>query len=242
LNQSEISTALVLAAGRGSRLGPMGILRPKGLVEVAGVSLIDRSISCLRSSGVSTIHLVAGHRIEDYIFHFRGERGVYITKNADYETTGSFESLVRGLKKLSGPVFILESDIIYEPRALRELSSSSAKDVILTSGETLSSDEVWVSVDSNNRVLKISKTLPGLPEFEKREFVGISKISDSLRTGLINLYENDPDYWRNQEYEVAIEKMAELSEVYAHRCEDLIWGEVDTLEQLDRVTRLFTNK
>ena len=53
--------AIILSAGQGSRLSPLTIDRPKCLVEIDGLSLLDRQISVLRSCGVEEIILVGGY-------------------------------------------------------------------------------------------------------------------------------------------------------------------------------------
>jgi L-glutamine-phosphate cytidylyltransferase len=56
--------ALILAAGRGSRLGHLGADRPKCLVKLAGKPLIERQIAALRRGGVDEIGIVRGYRAE----------------------------------------------------------------------------------------------------------------------------------------------------------------------------------
>ncbi|PYK48280.1 MAG: nucleotidyl transferase, partial [Verrucomicrobia bacterium] len=56
--------ALILAAGRGSRMGDLGDDRPKCLIELQGRPLIERQITALRRSGVEEIGVVRGYRAE----------------------------------------------------------------------------------------------------------------------------------------------------------------------------------
>jgi len=56
--------AVILAAGRGSRLGQLGEDRPKCLVELEGKPLIERQIAALRRGGVDEIGVVRGYRAE----------------------------------------------------------------------------------------------------------------------------------------------------------------------------------
>lgn len=53
--------AVILAAGRGSRMGALAVDRPKCLVELAHKPLIRRQIAALRSGGVPTIGIVRGY-------------------------------------------------------------------------------------------------------------------------------------------------------------------------------------
>ena len=54
--------AVILAAGRGSRLGHLGSDRPKCLVQLEGRPLIERQIAALRRGGADEIAVVRGYR------------------------------------------------------------------------------------------------------------------------------------------------------------------------------------
>jgi choline kinase len=55
---------VILAAGRGSRMGSVGDDRPKCLVELEGRPLLDRQIAALRRGGANEIGIVRGYRAE----------------------------------------------------------------------------------------------------------------------------------------------------------------------------------
>jgi len=54
--------ALVLAGGRGVNMAPFSATRPNPMIPVAGVYLIDHTLSLLREAGVNLVNLVVGHR------------------------------------------------------------------------------------------------------------------------------------------------------------------------------------
>jgi len=56
--------ALILAAGRGSRMGQLGDERPKCLVEFDGKPLIARQLAALRGGGAQAVGVVRGYRAE----------------------------------------------------------------------------------------------------------------------------------------------------------------------------------
>ena len=67
-------SALILAAGRGIRMGPRGQLRPKGLLEIDGVPLVARSINLLRARGIPRIRIVTGHLDDSTAITLAGSR------------------------------------------------------------------------------------------------------------------------------------------------------------------------
>ena len=58
--------AIILAAGRGKRLGKRAAGRPKSLLEFGGKSLLERHIDILRANHVTHITLVIGYQPNGY--------------------------------------------------------------------------------------------------------------------------------------------------------------------------------
>ena len=54
-NQINIKSAMVLAAGLGTRMRPLTLTTPKPLVEIAGRCLLDRALDSLKNAGVETV-------------------------------------------------------------------------------------------------------------------------------------------------------------------------------------------
>jgi len=61
-----IETAVILAAGKGTRFGEMTILRPKGFIPVNGTPMVIRSIHQLIESGIKRIVIGTGYHKEQY--------------------------------------------------------------------------------------------------------------------------------------------------------------------------------
>lgn len=73
-----IDQAILLAAGRGSRLLPMTATRPKCLVEIGGRSLIAHQIAALAGAGVRRVTVVTGYRHEQVAEALSGPQPVEI--------------------------------------------------------------------------------------------------------------------------------------------------------------------
>jgi len=80
---SEITTAVLLAAGRGKRLGALTADMPKPLLDIAGAPLISHIVDALASGGLTHFIVVAGYRsaqIEEWAKTYRRENsGIDIT-------------------------------------------------------------------------------------------------------------------------------------------------------------------
>src|SRR5262245_30416032 len=110
-----ITTAMILAAGRGKRMGPLTDTIPKPLIEVGGRSLLDRSMDRLTAHGVSNIVVnvhYLGHQIADRL---KG-RACIVPEKQLLETGGSVKNALPLLG--SGPFFVLNGDGLWRDGAL----------------------------------------------------------------------------------------------------------------------------
>lgn len=112
--------AVILAAGRGSRLGHLGEDRPKCLVELEGKPLIERQIAALRRGGVEEIGVVRGYRAEMIDFP-----GLSWFANERWAETNMVISLAAAAPWLrAGPVIVSYGDIFYRSELVRGLAGA----------------------------------------------------------------------------------------------------------------------
>jgi L-glutamine-phosphate cytidylyltransferase len=111
---------LILAAGRGSRMGVLTEDRPKCLTPLGGRTLLARQIASLRKGGCDEIGIVTGYRAAlvapaaDRTFH-----------NARWEETNMVASLLVARAWLQQePVIVSYSDIFYAPETVADLAAA----------------------------------------------------------------------------------------------------------------------
>jgi choline kinase len=118
--------AVILAAGRGSRMGHLGDDRPKCLVELEGQSLIARQIAALRRGGVDEIGVVRGYRAETIDFP-----GLSYFANERWAETNMVMSLAAAAAWLrAGPVIVSYADIFYRGELVRGLTAAPGQLVV----------------------------------------------------------------------------------------------------------------
>jgi choline kinase len=118
--------AVILAAGRGSRLGHLGDDRPKCLVQLEGKPLIERQIAALRRGGMAEIGVVRGYRPEMIDFP-----GLSYFANERWAETNMVMSLAAAAPWLrSGPVIVSYGDIFYRSELVRGLAAAPGQLVI----------------------------------------------------------------------------------------------------------------
>ena len=235
---SGVATAVVLAAGMGTRLEPGGTRVPKGFVTVGGRTLIERSLDLLEARGVRRVVIVTGHRAEAYE-ELRARRpGLVVTvSNPLYATSGSMVSLACARELLDGPFLLLESDILFEARALDVLLEDPGRpedDLLLVSGITGADDAVLVEARAG-RLRAMSKDRAELGPEVLGELVGITRVTPELLAGMLAHLEARRATTLHVAYETdALVAAARARPVRCVLVPDLAWAEVDHAQHLAR--------
>ena len=115
--------AIILAAGFGMRMVPINTETPKGLLEIKGERLIERTIRQLHEVGITEIYVVVGFMKEQYEYLI-DEYGVDLIVAPDYATKNNLHSLKTAADHLSNS-YIIPCDIWFEknPYSRNELYS-----------------------------------------------------------------------------------------------------------------------
>lgn len=113
--------AIILAAGRGSRMGHMTAEQPKCLTQLAGQTLLEWQMAALRAAGVEEIGIVRGYHKEllpDSLHPFDNER---------WQETNMVVSLQCASEWLrNSPCIVSYSDIVFAPEPIRLLMALPA--------------------------------------------------------------------------------------------------------------------
>ena len=121
LKNEQVRTALLLAAGTGSRLSPLTDTSPKCLVSVNEISILERLMHSLQLHNFKRLVIVVGHEA-DCIRNFLGTHAggmeiEYITSPL-YNSTNNIYSLWLARKMIDEPFLLIESDLVFDPRML----------------------------------------------------------------------------------------------------------------------------
>jgi choline kinase len=175
-------TAIILAAGKGTRLRPLTNDMPKCMVPIGGKSLLKRQLDLLTQVGIEKIIVVTGY-LEEKISDPR------ITKvhNAEYDTTNMVYSLLCAEEYLEGDVIVAYGDIVYSEQALQKLLQSN-KDMVIASDEKwlsywqkrcedpLSDAETFVKGPDNH--VELLGQAPSSVDDIEGQFIGLMKFSE----------------------------------------------------------------
>lgn len=142
--------AIILAAGMGTRLRPLTNDKPKCLVEVNGVPMVERQIQFLKEKGVNDITLISGYKAEalDYL---KEKYGVDIVFNDRFETCNNINSLYI-IRDRFHDTYVLEGDVYMDKNVL----SSDVSQSTYFAKKKKYENEWGLEVDENNKLTHIN--------------------------------------------------------------------------------------
>ncbi len=234
--------ALVIAAGMGSRLSPVRSDRPKPLVRLLGLSLIERVILTARDASIREFVVVVGYRgsmIKEELGD--GSRyGVEITyvENEEWRR-GNAVSVLKARDVLKERFLLLMSDHVFEPSVLRDISGLQPDDeecliaVDRHPAGYVDMDDATRVVVEDGRVVRIGK---GLPEYNAVD-CGIF----SCPASLFNVLEESVA-GGDETLSGAMQRLADRGKLRAHELEGGFWIDIDTEDALKKAEDLLSSR
>lgn len=189
-----IATAVIMAAGKGTRFGDRTADMPKGFIEFKGKSMIERSIENLIGTGITRIIIGTGYHHEWYDKLAKKYPQIQTVFSKNYASTNSMETLSVCREAIGDEDFLLlESDIIYEPKALTALINDNHPDIMLVTPVTKFQDQYYIAADEGHYLEGCDtdkyKLIERFIDDPYGELVGIHKISNEFYKDMLKAYE-----------------------------------------------------
>ncbi len=120
----RVRTAVLLAAGLGSRLAPFTDAVPKCMVPVSGMPILGRLVRSLDRCGFERLVVVTGYRsdvIRDYLGKRFGQLAIEYVVSPVFETTNNIYSLWLVRDLIDEAFLLVESDLVFDTDLLLPL-------------------------------------------------------------------------------------------------------------------------
>lgn len=178
--------AIILAAGRGSRMKNLTEERPKCLVELRGKTLLDWQLEALRAAGITQIAIVTGYKRE-----LLADRGLTEFHNSHWAETNMVSSLACAQEWLQAePCIVSYSDIFYSPVAVQSLMTSNASLAVTYDPNWL---ELWTQRFGDP--LLDAETFRLTPEHSLAEIGNKPKTVEEVQGQYMGLLRFTPEGW-----------------------------------------------
>ncbi len=226
--------AVILAAGRGRRLGSAGDERPKVLLRFGGRTLLQRHIEILEYCGVRDIAVVVGYRAEsvrDEIKRLGRAGQIHLIENPRY-AEGSVVSLWSAAAAFAGghSTLLMDGDVLYDWRLMERLIQSSRANCLLMDRNIEPGEEPVKLCIAENRIVDFHKKPRHAHEFHG-ESVGFFRLSPEIGAALVAGARNYVASGRHdQEYEEPLRDLIIASAPDVFGYEDITglpWAEID---------------
>jgi NDP-sugar pyrophosphorylase family protein len=124
--------ALILAAGDGTRLFPLTKHKPKVMLKIYGIPILERSLHVLKNVGVKRVIIVIGYKREVIKRYFgdKWERMEIIYKETDWHEDGILKSVIKAKDTFKNRFIFLCGDTIPEEKSLK-LSLEKEGDIVI---------------------------------------------------------------------------------------------------------------
>jgi glucose-1-phosphate thymidylyltransferase len=126
----NITSAVILAAGEGSRFQPLTANRPKPMLPGGTRPILEHVLNALIDAGINDIHLVVGYRANRVRSYFGPTyRDVPISYHTQTNQLGSGHALLQARNGPNGPFLLVNGDQIIDSRIVKEIKSSHSETV-----------------------------------------------------------------------------------------------------------------
>ena len=147
----KVKTALILCAGLGKRLNPMTLKKPKPLLELNNITLLENTINLIKKLGIKKIFLNTFHlkdQISDYLKEKKFDISIDIISDGHeiLDTGGGIRNMINNSKEKNFLIF--NPDTIWDSNYLKSIKqmneffeNNNIKNILLVVNKKLSFDK-----------------------------------------------------------------------------------------------------
>ncbi|MCP4914400.1 MAG: phosphocholine cytidylyltransferase family protein [Oligoflexia bacterium] len=221
-----VKTAVILAAGLGSRLGHHTVEKPKAFLKVGEETLIKRSIRNLLDSGIKKIIIGTGYK-KHFFEELKEEfKELEFVNNDIYTDTSSMYTLYLMKDVIFEDFLLLESDLLYSKSLITEALNSTKTSLIMSSKVLDNGDEVFLESDSSGNLTNLSKNKKDLSSIHS-VLTGVSKVSLKTYERMCQYFSESMDKKMKLDYEHVFRQISSDENIYLNKNDDIPWCEID---------------
>ena len=226
-------TAVILAAGMGTRLGDLTKETPKPLIQVDGISLLQYAIAWVKHLGATKTVVIGGYMIKDLEEEIsKLNTQVTLLENPDFSSSQRLMSLLKASGEIEGGFLVRDADYIYANDSAAK-TKENLHGLAVFGTDDQSPDvqlDMFVKVNEKNEVLKMSKELTDYEYFFNSQFYCDEEFVESFfELSQKMIKDNGPQLHVEDtviEYSNTIHPVRFVDVGYP------TWIEIDTLEEL----------
>lgn len=226
-----VKTAVIMAAGMGTRFGDQTKLIPKGFIPYKGKPMVVRSIETLIACGLERIIIGTGYHRECYETLSEQYPQIECCFSPRFADTNSMYTLWNCRKLIHEDFLLLESDLVFEQMAITSLLECPYDTAMLITPVMKFQDQYYVEMDANHVLTNCSTDSEALNY--SGELVGIHKVSYAFYERMCAEYKKIMEDKPRLGYEYQLLSMSQHVMPMRVLCiEGLQWYEIDDEQDL----------
>ena len=216
-----------MAAGLGTRFGKHTELMPKGFIEFKGKAMVVRSIETLLDCGIERIIIGTGWKKECYEALMGKYPQIECVYSPRYAETNSMYTLYNCREAIGSEDFLLlESDLVFERRAISDLIGCGYGSAMLIAPVTKFQDQYYVQMNGRCELVNCSTDKTKIDP--SGELVGIHKLSGSFYRTIVDEYSKIVDEKPKLGYEFQLLDVSQrITPMNVLKIDGLKWYEID---------------
>ena len=233
-----ITTAVIMAAGLGTRFSEQTEIKPKGLIPYKGKPMVIRAIETMLEAGIENIIIGTGYHKEFYEALEKEYPGkVKCVFSPRFAETNSMYTLWNCREAIGKDNFLLfESDLVFERRAITSLMECPYDSAMLITPVTKFQDQYYVQMNEKCELINCSVNKDEMEP--SGELVGIHKISNSFYKILCSEYEKIVEKKPKLGYEFQLLDVSQrVTPIHVLKLDNLQWYEIDDEKDLKYAER-----
>ena len=233
-----LRTAVVLAAGLGSRLSEVTKAIPKTMIEVDGRCIYEHILNSLIDSGIERIIFIVGYQSKLLIplvneYAKSKKINLIIVENKEYSQTNTMYSLWLARDHLDESFLYVHGDLIFSTQMLSNfLKYSHENSILVDTQQPLDWDDAMKVIQNDGKLKYMSKCI----SVNEMDGVAIgmykfNKEGAKLLFGVINklISKGVVTSWVSEAINIASKQLS----IYVDRSELHAWVDVDNLQDLN---------
>lgn len=228
--------AMIMAAGKGSRLGDITAGKPKAFAEIKGKKLIEYNLQLLKKYKIDEIFIVTGYCCEAFEELTKTMEGIHLIYNPFYEMVNVLGSFYMGMEALNSDFIYLHADTLCEPCVFEKLVSIAPDaDAILPVDYKRCDGEAMKVRTKNGNISHITKQMS--IDVAEGEFIGMASFRKNVLPALkYKTKEILKEKRFNEYFESAVQKLVDEEDyrIKAVPTAGAFWAEIDFVEDYNK--------
>lgn len=181
--------AIIIAAGKGTRLYPLTKNTPKSLIEIGnGITMLESQLHSLKENNIKDVTIIVGYRaeqIEAKIKKYQDDFNINTIFNPFFDCSNNLISVWMARHFMNEDFITINGDDIFKPTVIENLLKSESNiTMVIDEKDKYDDDDMKVILDDSKSVVHVSKEVP-LPDVMAESVGLVGVLGERYRSAFV---------------------------------------------------------